>query len=436
MGDNTTTSTRIPEAELHQAVTRVRKYFDTFKNIYVGRERVIELFLYAMLQKSHLLFFGVPGTAKSAIAESVFRGIDNAPEFSIQMSAFTSEDAVFGPINLRTLKEEGTQIHNVEKMLPTATFAALDEILDANPAVLRSMLSVLNERKFIKGRQILDVPLHLAYCSTNIDPYQFMKRNPQAWAVFDRINFLDRISYLDKAEDIAEMVKRFQYKTSAFSTERIDFSDIQAICDYILFPPTLIQDKLIFMKYGEAVDMYRKKRKEKMQELEKASQEKESRGESTENHFDGIIFSEISDRRICWASHMMEVNAVLDGRTKVEPKDMYAAHFVLGTSETEKLIWEEIIATKIEEIKTLRKNEVSTMQADLLEHFREQLETMKRNTDDPETQANGIATLLKQINEIIPDNDQVTTIHQTLKVDAEKFKEEAVDAFLKSKNFK
>ncbi len=423
----------MPPKQLEEIVTKLKKYFDSFKNIYTGRERTIDIIMYAMLQKAHTLFFGVPGTAKTSIPNSIFQGITKSgTTFEVQMTAFMAEDALFGPYNIKKMRDEGILEHNVQGMLPEATFALFDEMLDANPAVLRSLLSSLNERQMVKGRQVLDLPLHMAYCATNIDPYVFLKRNPQAWAVFDRISFLDRISYLDTADEISEMVKRFQYRTTMYSQETIDISDINALCDYILLPPTLIQDQLVLMKYAEAVVEYRQKRAEKMLELEKESQQKMQNREY-DIDYKGIIFSQISDRRICWASQMLEVNAVLNGRIKVQPEDMYAAHFLLGTSEVEKEIWDAVVKVKIEEINELKRNQLSDLQQKQIQHFRDQFEDIRKAGHDLEVRVNGIGTLIMQIGQLKPENEVVADLFNKLKEDVEAYKKVISQELLDSK---
>ena len=425
---------RISPPQLKTAVKEINDYFDSLKKIYVGRDLIIDLVKYAMLQKSNLLFFGVPGTAKTAIADSIFQGITSSTNFEIQMTAFMADDALFGPYNIKKMRDEGIMEHNVENMLPTATFTMLDEFLDANPSVQRTLLSALNERRIIKGRQVFDLPLQLAYCATNVDPYLFLKRNPQAWAVFDRIGFIGRIDYLEKSEDISEMVKRFQYRTSKIPKGTIDLSVINSACDYIMLPPTLIQDQIIFIKYGEAIIEYRKKRREKMKEFE--AEAADTVNGSFEVDYRGMIFHEISDRRVCWASYMFEVNAILSGRILVIQEDMIAAHYVLGTSDIEKDIWTEIINRKVEEINDLKQNELSDLQSQQIQHCRDQFEEIRGNGHDLLTRVNGVKTLWQQLNLIIPENDTVTKMFDPLKGDVNKYREQVGKELLEENGLK
>lgn len=428
-----TKTTRISLDELQAAVSRIRKYFDGFKKIYVGRDHTIDLVMYAILQKMHTLFFGVPGTAKTALPTSIFNGIEHeGTTFEVQMTAFMAEDAIFGPYNIKRMREEGILEHNTAGMLPEAGFAILDEILDANPAVLRSLLSSLNERRMMKGRQVLDIPLHMAYCATNIDPYLFLKKYPQAWAVFDRIAFIDRIGYLEDPNQVVEMVKMFQYRTSLDSKNKLNIADINAVCDYVLLPPTLIQDQLVLMKYGEAIIEYREKRKEKMKELESEAL-KNVQNKEYDVDYQGIIFSDISDRRVCWASQMLEVNAVLNGRIKVLPEDLHAAHFMLGTSSIEEQIWKEIIDKKVQEIEELKKNQLSDLQRQQIELMRGQFEDIRSAGHDLDVRVNGISTLRVQISQIKPENETVADMFNKLKDDVEKYNEDLGKEVLRSK---
>ncbi len=425
-------ATRISPNELKEVVVKIRKYFDSFKNIYVGRDRPIDLVMYAMLQKAHLLFFGNPGTAKTAIADSIFEGIAGAKKFNTQFTAFMSEDSIFGPYNIKKMREEGRLEHNIENMLPEANLASLDEVLDANPAVLRALLSVLNERRMVKGRQVLDVPLHLAYCATNVDPFWYLKRNPQAWAIFDRIAFIDQIHYLDNAGDVSEMVRRFQYKVTSDTTLSINLDMINAVCDYILLPPTLIQDQLVFLHYGAAILEYRQQRKEMIKRYENETLERQKNGDM-EIVSSGVIFSEISDRRVCQASHMFEVHAVLDGRIEVMPEDMYAADLVLCTSDEERKIWEKIIDKKIEEIKETKKNNLSEMQLNTLINLQQQFNILRNDSHEIETRVNGVATLSSQLENIHPEGKDANDLFKQLHAEIEKYKEQVTAEYLRYK---
>jgi MoxR-like ATPase len=411
-------NTRISHAELKKLVKKYNTFIAQLETIFVGREKVFELLKYALLMRMHTMFFGNPGTSKTAIADILFDSIESengkVKKFKIELTAFSGEDALFGPYDTKIMREQGALVHQTTGMLPEAHFGRIGEMLDANAATLRALLSSLNERRLVKGRQVLQMPLHTAYCDTNVDPYQFMRRNPTAWAVFDRIAFIHQVGYLSEANLVSEMVSRFQSGQTKMAIDTITLEEINAIADYIMFPPSIIQDKLIYEKYGEAVIEYRAKRKEKIREMEdsaKAQFQKTGRaGQQFEVDMQGIILPDISDRRVCWASQMIEISAVLGGRIQAIPEDMTSAHYILGTSEIERELWIEVITPKIAQINEAKKNQLSEAQ-------RAQIGLMETNLanvlkeQDLDIRINGVTTLTEQIEGMKPED---TTVEEAL----------------------
>ena len=69
---------------------------------------------------------------------------------------------------LRLLAEhEGDLVTNTEGMLPEADFVFLDELLNANSAILNSLLMVLNERIFRRGRETRALPTLMVIGASN-----------------------------------------------------------------------------------------------------------------------------------------------------------------------------------------------------------------------------------------------------------------------------
>ena len=90
-----------------------------------------------------------------------------------------------GPFDIRKLRE-GELITNTEGMLPEASVVFLDELLNANSAILNSLLTVLNERVFRRGRETRALPLLMVVGASNRLP-----EDDTLGALFDR--FLLRV---------------------------------------------------------------------------------------------------------------------------------------------------------------------------------------------------------------------------------------------------
>jgi MoxR-like ATPase len=101
------------------------------------------------------------------------------------LTRFTEPNELFGPFDIRKLRD-GELVTNTEGMLPEATFVFLDELLNANSAILNSLLMVLNERVFRRGRETRKLPTLMVIGASNRLP-----EDDALHALFDR--FLLRV---------------------------------------------------------------------------------------------------------------------------------------------------------------------------------------------------------------------------------------------------
>ena len=92
------------------------------------------------------------GTAKSEVARRLGNLVEGS-FFERLLTKYTTPEELFGPLSLSAL-ERDVYVRNTDGYLPTATVAFLDEIFKANSAILNSLLTVLNERKFDNGNQV------------------------------------------------------------------------------------------------------------------------------------------------------------------------------------------------------------------------------------------------------------------------------------------
>lgn len=135
------------------------------------------------LTGEHILIAGEPGTAKSLHAERFFAHFPTARKFSVQLSKFSTEEVVFGPLDVPKLRE-GEYAHAYENSILDSHFAFIDEIFDASDVLLRSLLGVLNERKFQRGNFKVMCPLISAIGTAN-----YTRINNVTEAVVDRFLF-------------------------------------------------------------------------------------------------------------------------------------------------------------------------------------------------------------------------------------------------------
>jgi MoxR-like ATPase len=164
---------------------------DPLKGQFVGREEVIDLIALAVVAGEHLFLFGPPGTAKSALIRAFATSVEGR-YFEYLLTRFSEPNEVFGPIDLVKLRE-GTVATVTSGMLPEAEFAFLDELFNANSAILNNLLTVLNERLYRRGREVIRLPLLSLFSASNHLP-----EDDALGALFDRFLLRCRVEPLPR----------------------------------------------------------------------------------------------------------------------------------------------------------------------------------------------------------------------------------------------
>jgi MoxR-like ATPase len=175
-------------ASPHDALGRVQRLtadvLTPMKQAFVGKDEIIDLMGICLAGGENLFLLGPPGTAKSALVRELARRLDGRV-FDYLLTRFTEPNELFGPFDIRKLRE-GELVTNTEGMLPEAEFVFLDELLNANSAILNSLLMVLNERVLRRGRETLPLPTLMVVGASNRLP-----EDETLGALFDR--FLLRV---------------------------------------------------------------------------------------------------------------------------------------------------------------------------------------------------------------------------------------------------
>lgn len=151
----------------------------SMKTTFVDKDDIIDLMGVALVAGENLFLLGPPGTAKSALVHELSRNLQ-CRSFDYLLTRFTEPNEIFGPFDIRKLRE-GDLVTNTEGMLPEADLVFLDELLNANSAILNSLLMALNERVFRRGRETRTLPAILFVGASNQLPQEDSLR-----ALFDR----------------------------------------------------------------------------------------------------------------------------------------------------------------------------------------------------------------------------------------------------------
>ncbi|MFT3868783.1 MAG: AAA family ATPase [Nibricoccus sp.] len=192
------------------------------KRAFVAKDEIIDLLGVALVAGENIFLHGPPGTAKSALVHDLCSRL-HGRSFDYLLTRFTEPNELFGPFDIRRLRE-GELVTNTEGMLPEASLVFLDELLNANSAILNSLLMALNERIFRRGRESRALPVVSFIGASNHLPEDDALR-----ALFDRFLLRVRSDNVpsDRLNEVLSAGWQLQHRTPSEST--LSFDDLRAL---------------------------------------------------------------------------------------------------------------------------------------------------------------------------------------------------------------
>lgn len=295
----------VPEADVAK---RLREGARALEAQFLGKEEVIRLLFVSAIAGEHMVMVGPPGTAKSALARG-FAGVVDAKYFDYLLTRFTEPNEIFGPVDIQAFRQ-GSYRRRVQGMLPEAEVVFLDEIFKANSAILNSLLTLLNARRFTHGNQSLRVPLISMFAASNEVP-----TDDALTALFDRFLLRVRVDYLDS------------YHFRGLLQKGVDL-------------------EVKHLEVGDAAPQRPVVTAQELLGLQRKFQTLLDMGEEFLTTFKGLVFqirSEgigLSDRRVVKLLKLFAASAVFDGRNAVDDSDFFVLRHVWNTPEQEEILQE------------------------------------------------------------------------------------------------
>jgi MoxR-like ATPase len=296
-----------PSPEVRLAA-RLQEAARVMEQHFLDKQEIVRLMLITVVAGEHMLLIGPPGTAKSAMVRLFARLLD-ARYFEYLLTRFTEPNELFGPVDIKAFRE-GTYTRKTETMLPEAEIVFLDEIFRSNSAILNSLLTILNERKFSNGARVMSVPLLSMFGASNEVP-----NDDNLSAIFDR--FLIRVmsDNLDSYH-FHNLIAKGLANEGARLAGRDELRPLVAARDIV--------------------------------ELHRRFDSHLQFGEDFLSKYKGLIFQirsegiSVSDRRVVKLLKLFAASAVVDGRSEANDSDFFILkHIWNNLDQTE--ILEEIV---------------------------------------------------------------------------------------------
>ncbi|MGL4957609.1 MAG: AAA family ATPase [Plesiomonas sp.] len=258
------------------------------------RQNAFKLSLLAALSGESVFLLGPPGIGKSLIAKRLMYAFNEASTFEYLMTRFSTPEEVFGPLSILALKEQGLYVRLTEGYLPAAHIVFLDEIWKASPAILNTLLTVLNEKLFRNGTQMLKLPMRLLITASNelpdphggLDPfYDRMLLRVYVGKVEQKDNFRSMVVAADDVyrDPVPADLKISEQEYLAWQ-QQIPLVDLPDSCfEKIYYIKTQLEEK---QQQDPEIDLY------------------------------------ISDRRWKKSIHLLRACAFFNGRAQITPTDL------------------------------------------------------------------------------------------------------------------
>jgi len=330
------------KAVLNKVQARFKLLIDDIEDGLFERQEIVSVTLLAAIAGQSVFLYGPPGTAKSLIARRVKCAFRDSSYFEYLMQRFSTPEDVFGPVSIAELKQD-IYTRKTENYLPSADIAFLDEIWKSSPAILNTLLTIINERTFKNGNRLVKVPLRSIISASNEIP----EANKGLDALYDRFIIRMKVKPLADISNFNRMISTSGLESEIESQHALtknEWDSIRSDAEKVSVPEPVLD---IINRIRIKMEVHNRE------------------------HPDKMIY--VSDRRWQKAVYILKVAAYLNGHSTVTAVDTLLLRHILWSSDN-----------NMDDIQKIVKESVGTTDstkndglADLVQKFDDLVEEVK-----------------------------------------------------------
>ena len=320
---------------------------DSIKEQFVGKDDIVELLGVSLIARENLFLYGPPGTAKSALVHAIAKRLKGR-SFDYLLTRFTEPNELFGPFDIAKLKD-GDLVTNTQGMLPEADLVFLDELFNANSAILNNLLMALNEKIFRRGKETHHLPaLCFVGASNNLPEDKALD------ALFDRFLLRVNCGYVEDDQLRSVLTKGWQQEQQVINEAIVTAEQIRDL-----------QSLIPSVDLSSSTELYL----ELIHKLRNA----------------GI---ELSDRRAVRLQRVIASSAILSGRLVSKPTDLWVLCHIWSREE------------QIEVLQSIVSSTLERFDAEPDDHPASKVTSLP----NPEVLAAQVQALAKELNEEVSES--------------------------------
>ncbi len=298
------------------------------------RDDIIRICVLAVLSGQNVFLYGPPGTSKSLISRRLASIFQSPRYFEHLMHRFCTPEELFGPVSLKELKND-SYLRLTDGYLADADFAFLDEIWKSSPAVLNTLLTLINEHTYHNGSQVVTTPLKSIISASNEVPLHEAGLD----ALYDRFLVRIVVNPVRTPELFKSMITdvdtgRQPHIDPLLKVSNGDYSQWLSMINSVELPDR-IADAIVHMRevIMEHVDLADLDRNNYDDEFDLDGNDEDS--DEMDDGSDYGHLSYVSDRRWFQIIRLIKASAFFNNRKQVSIFDLFVLRFCFWNNSSD-----------------------------------------------------------------------------------------------------